>query len=406
VNRPRGIRAVTFVNYPYAADLDRPQALLGRYPVLGGWARAVAAAGGRAVDVSVVQRFSRDAVVREEGVTYHFVADGPPGAAVDRLWAPRLVERVVALGPDVVHLHGLLALPVRQLRARLPRTAAVLAQDHGGAYEAPGFRKWRWRTFNRLGLRAADGFLFSVREQAARWIETGVIGREQPIYELLESGSTLPDTPPAAGGPSRLPGAPALLWVGRLNPNKDPLTILDGFARALPSMPEAALTLVFGAADLLPEVERRIAASPLLSAQVHVAGRVEHHQLPAFYAAADLFLLGSHSESLCFALCEALSFGVTPIVTDIPAFRVLTDGGRVGALFPVGDAAALAQALIRLGATARNRAANRAAVRAHFEATLSWPVLARQALAIYAEVTASRDQFPEGAPPPRGVAGK
>jgi glycosyltransferase involved in cell wall biosynthesis len=385
VNRGHGVQAVTFVNYPYAADLERPEALLDRYPVLGRWARAVAAAGRGTVDVSVVQRFSRDAVVREEGVTYHFVAEGPPEAQVDRLWAPRVVERVVALAPDVVHLHGMLPLPVRQLRSTLPRTTAVLAQDHGGAYEAPGFRKWNWRTFNRLGLRAADGFLFSVRGQAARWIETGVIGREQPIYELLESGSTLPEAPPAAGAVPRLPGAPALLWVGRLNPNKDPLTILDGFERALPALPDAALTLVFGEGGLLPEVARRIAASPLLSAHVHTAGRIAHDELPALYAAADLFVLGSHSESLCFALVEALSFGVTPVVTDIPPFRALTDGGRIGALFPVGDAGALAQALIRLGGAPRNRAA----VRAHFEATLSWPVLARRALAIYDQALAA-----------------
>ncbi len=380
---------VTFVNYPYAADVDRPEVLLDRYPVLTGWAQAVAAAGGRSVDVSVVQRFSRDAVVRQGGVAYHFVAEGAPEAQVDRLWAPRIVERVVALAPNVVHLHGLLPLPVRQLRSRLSRTTAVLAQDHGGAYEAPGFRKWRWRTFNRLGLRAGDGFLFSVRAQAARWIETGVIGRQQPIYELMESGSTLPETPPAAGAPARIPGAPALLWVGRLNPNKDPLTILDGLERALPALPDAALTLVFGESELLPEVTRRIAASPLLSSRVHLAGRIAHAELPAFYAGADLFLLGSHSESLCFALVEALSFGVTPVVTDIPSFRALTDGGRVGALFPVGDAGALAAALIRLGVAASDRAARRAIVRAHFEATLSWPVLARRALEIYAQSVAA-----------------
>ena len=119
------MKAVTFVNYPYAAELDGPEALLLRYPVLGAWARAIAATGEGAVEVSVVQRFSRDAVVREDGVTYHFVADGSPDAPVDRLWAPRLVARVAALAPDVVPLHGLLALPVRQLRAGLPRMIAT-----------------------------------------------------------------------------------------------------------------------------------------------------------------------------------------------------------------------------------------------------------------------------------------
>jgi glycosyltransferase involved in cell wall biosynthesis len=370
---------ITFVTYPTADEPD-PQALLRRMPVLGAWARAVAAAGGT---VSVVQRFTRDARLDEDGVAYHFVADGPVDTPTDRLWAPRLVETVARLAPDVVHLHGLIPLPARQLRSRLPARTALLAQDHGGAYEAPGFRKWTWRTFNRLGLRATDGFLFSARELAAPWIRAGVIGAGQPIYELIESGSTLPDQ---ASAVDRLPGAPALLWVGRLNANKDPLTILDGFERALPALPGAALTMVFGEADLWPEVARRIEASPTLAGRVHARGRMPHAQLPALYAGADLFVLGSHTESLGFALLEALSFGVTPVVTDIPPFGALTGGGRVGALFPRGDAAALARALVRAGATRPDRAA----VRAHFDATLSWPVLARRALAIYEEAAALR----------------
>jgi glycosyltransferase involved in cell wall biosynthesis len=387
-----GVKAITVVNYPYAGAAD-PEAFLRGIPVLGGWARALAAAAGGAVTVSVVQRFGRDAVVRVEGVTYHFVADGPADVLADRVWAPRVVDCVARLGPDVVHLHGLLALPARHLRSRLPRRTALLAQDHGGAHEAPGFRKWTWRAFNRLGLRAADGFLFSVRALAAPWIEAGIIAPQQAIYELMESGSTLPEGPPAADAGERLPGAPAVLWVGRLNANKDPLTIVDGFERAAAVLPGAALTMVFSESDLLPQVRRRIDASPVLSGRVHLAGRVAHAALPAFYAGADLFVLGSHSESLCFALVEALSFGVTPVVSDIPAFRALTDGGRVGGLFPTGDATALAQALIRLGGgDAGARSARRAAVRAHFQATLSWPVLARRALAIYgqAAVTAAR----------------
>ena len=151
-----------------------------------------------------------------------------------------------------------------------------------------------------------------------------------------------------------------------------------------------ALTMVFGAAQLLPEVERRIAGSATLAGRVHLLGKLEHHELAALYRAADLFVLGSHNEGSGFALIEALSFGAVPVVTDIPPFRALTDGGRIGALFPVGDAGALARALQRVNWSESSQSTRRAVVRAHFERELSWPVLARRALTIYQEARARR----------------
>ena len=381
---------LTYVNYPYDEPTEAPQTLLGRYGALTGWATAVAGAGGGDVAVTVVQRFWRDLVLRDGPVTYHFVADGPPRARADRQWAARLVGAVAALQPDVVHLHGCLPLPLRHLRLRLPRGAALLAQDHGGVYlDAPRFTKWKSRAFHAFGLRAADGFLFSARGLATPWLRARIISPKQPIYELMESSSTLGGVPAAAAGRS-LPGSPALLWVGRLDENKDPLTILEGFERAAERLPGAALTMVFGAGQLLAEVERRIAASATLSKRVHLLGKLERQELAALYRAADLFVLGSHNEGSGFALIEALSFGVVPVVTDIPPFRVLTAGGRIGALFPVGDPGALARALERVGSLDGSQSSVRALVCAYFARELSWPVLARRALAIYQEAGARR----------------
>src|SRR5262249_30443747 len=94
-----------------------------------------------------------------------------------------------------------------------------------------------------------------------------------------------------------------------------------------------------------------------------------------------LFLLCSHREVASFAVIEALAFGVTPVVSDIPAFRALTGAGAVGALFPPGDAPALARALVALAPTVGP--SSRGAVQAHFARTLSWPAIGRAAIAIY-----------------------
>jgi glycosyltransferase involved in cell wall biosynthesis len=345
-----------------------PEALLSRYHALTGWAEALVAAG--AGPVSVVQQFSRDAVVTDGRVQYHFVEEAAPPRPPAWFWGGRMTHRVRRLAPHVVHVDGLVfPMIVRALRMKLPSRTAIVVQDHGGFHaHSPAFRTWRGRRFYRFGLGAADGFLFTVRDQAAPWLRAGVIGSKDAVYEVLESSTAIGSLPVADDA---LPGHPAILWVGRLDSNKDPLTVLDGFERAAAVLPDAALTLVY-------------------ARRVHLRGRMERRALPALYAAADVFVLGSHHEVACFSLLEALSFGVTPVVTDIAPFRSITAGGRIGALFQPGDAAGLGRAIERLGR--EDFAVRRASVRAHFERDLSWPAVGRKALGAYRAVLARRGE--------------
>ncbi len=395
---------IVFVNYPYvgpdvAPELARdrdPEALLARYRTLEGWARAVAGAAGG--PVAVVQRFERAATFRRGGVDYHFVPDAPVPQPPAWWWSLRVVEAVAALAPSVVHVHGLVyPLQVRLLRAWLPAATPLLVQDHGGIHAgSPGFRRPTWRALHRFGLRGADGLLFSAAELARPWRDAGILAPTQPVHAVPESSTDLAASPPRPGD-ARTPGRPALLWVGRLDANKDPLTVLAAFERALPALPGAALTMVFGADALLPRVRARLAAAPALAERVHLLGALAPAALPALYASADLFVLGSHHEGSGYALIEALAFGVTPVVTDIPAFRALTDA--LGARFPPGDVAACARALLAAAATVRaNGPAQRAEVRAHFARALSWPALGARVLAIYRAAA-------EGRVRPRGPAG-
>jgi glycosyltransferase involved in cell wall biosynthesis len=368
------------------ADRD-PEALLSRYHALTGWAEALVAAG--AEPVNVVQQFSRDAVVTDGSVQYHFVEEAAPPRPPAWFWGGRMTNRVRRLAPNVVHVDGLVfPMVVRALRMKLPSRTAIVVQDHGGFHaHSPAFRTWRGRRFYRWGLGAADGFLFTVRDQAAPWLRAGVIAGQDAVYEVLESSTGIRSLPIADDA---LPGRPAILWVGRLDPNKDPLTVLDGFERAAAVLPDAALTLVYGEDDLLPAVKARIARSPRLARRVHLRGRMERRALPALYAVADVFVLGSHHEVACFSLLEALSFGVTPVVTDIAPFRSITEGGRIGALFTPGDAAGLGRAIERLGR--EDFAVRRASVLAHFERDLSWAAVGRKAFAAYRTALARRGE--------------
>ena len=99
---------------------------------------------------------------------------------------------------------------------------------------------------------AADGYLFTAREQADPWLRSGFISDSGRVHTVLEASTRLaPVDLDSARARTGMSGTPAVLWVGRLDGNKDPLTVLDGFERALDTLPRATLTMLFGDAPLL-----------------------------------------------------------------------------------------------------------------------------------------------------------
>jgi glycosyltransferase involved in cell wall biosynthesis len=209
------------------------------------------------------------------------------------------------------------------------------------------------------------------------------------VYEVLEASTNMkPVSRQLAKQESGLEGDPAILWVGRLNANKDPLTVLDGFERTLAELPSSTLSMVFSSGGLLPEVRARLERSPALGSRVRLVGPVAHNRMAAFYSAADLFVVGSHHEGSGYAVLEAVSSGLSPVITSIPPFRVITAGGAIGMLWPPGDSRACADALVRAAAERRPEARERVLER--FERDLSWRAVARSAIAAYEDACARR----------------
>jgi glycosyltransferase involved in cell wall biosynthesis len=367
--------SVVQVNYGYDKSLSDPDELLDRYFTLTGWSEAVSRAG--AAPVAVVQRFRRNARLSRNGIDYVF-CDAR---------ASRLSQAVAAMAPDIAHVNGLIFPALTWiLRRKVPASTAIVVQNH-----SPGVDVGRaplLRLAGRAARAAADGFLFAAGEHAAAWRRAGFIAPEQATYLVMEASTTFqPMDRAAARERCEVRGAPAILWVGRLNANKDPLTVLDGFAASLACLPDAVLTMIYSGEELLSAVRERVERSPALKGRVRLVGRVPHDRIAAYFTAADLFVLGSHYEGSGYSLMEACACGTVPVVTDIPTFRLLT-GGAVGALWPVGDTAALSRALVDVAR--RDLRAERARVVRHFVEELSWDVIGRRAVGIYERVRARR----------------
>ena len=369
---------VICVNYTFDPEITNPDTLLDRYETLVSWADAIKRAGAA---VSVVQRFGVDVRLKRNDVPYQFVYDPTlqNGSVLDL--AKRTNSVIVAAEPDIVHVNGLQFARQAWHLKRLLRRTPVLLQDHKNP--VPGHWLNRW-TLGRA-LHRMEAISFVSRVQALPWIEAGLLHRDQTIVELMEGSSRFKLKPQsAARAQTGLTGSPLCLWVGKLVANKDPLTVLRGFAKAFASLPGARLAMIYGSTELLPMINQWLAEHPSVSKRVQLLGQRPHADLEDVYNSADLFLLGSHNEGSGYAVLEALACGVVPILSEIPSFRVLTGGGTVGGLWPCGDADALAKVL-RLRSSTLNQETRRE-VRAYFEKHFHWNAIGPRAVDTYRKI--------------------
>ncbi|MBC7236743.1 MAG: glycosyltransferase [Chloroflexi bacterium] len=135
---------------------------------------------------------------------------------------------------------------------------------------------------------------------------------------------------------------PVVLGVGRLRPQKDFATLLRAFALVRRQRPARLV--------ILGEGWQR-SALEALARELGVAGDVD---MPGFVrnpfsymAHAAVFALSSIYEGLPTVVIEALACGCPVVSSDCPSGpREILDGGRYGHLVPVGDAEALAEAIL------------------------------------------------------------
>ena len=374
------------VDWSAAAAGESLEQRLVRCDTLAGWAHGVSAAGAH---IDTVLASSCRAETTTGG-----------GRFIAVPWH-ELPRRVQALSPHVVHVNGLVfPLRTRWLRALLGPEPALLVQDHGNTVtpRPRGCRQRMRARRDRWAFGALDAVLFTSLEQADAWRSSGALPKGLPVHATVPASTNLrPVDRATARTLSGVSGTPALLWVGRLTPNKDPLTVVGAFDALLTDHPRARLTMVFHTDEQRALVDARVARSPRLRAAVDLRGAVAHERLAAFYSAADLFVVGSHQEGSGYALLESLACGAWPVVTRIPSFAAITGAWQVGHAWTAGDEAACREALLRSVPGISDR--RRTDVREYFARALSWQAVGTRAVETYRTVLQGRSRSQ-----PRGAA--
>jgi glycosyltransferase involved in cell wall biosynthesis len=143
--------------------------------------------------------------------------------------------------------------------------------------------------------------------------------------------------------------------LGRLAPEKSPMTVLDGVGVAA-SIDDRVRLLMVGGGPSEADLGARADAGDL-SGRVAFTGRLPRLEALAVVAGADLFAFASRTETQGLVLAEALTAGLPAVAIDGPGVRDSVRDTVDGLVLPAEPAADRAE---RLGAALAELAADTA----------------------------------------------
>jgi len=230
--------------------------------------------------------------------------------------------------------------------------------------------RFMFRTFVPRSARRAERVLV-VSERTKRDViehygiaEQKIVVTPNGVDPIFAPNGTAPDAPPFA------------LFVGGIQPRKDPLTAIE----ALALVDEELRLVVVGdekrGGDEVRDAIRRLG----LERRVDLLGHVEQNALASLYRRAELLVFPSRYEGFGLPVLEAMASG-TPVVAA-RAGAVPEVAGDAAVLVEPGDPSALAAGMERAIADRDVLAAGGLERAREF----SWAETARRTLAVYREL--------------------
>ncbi|MGE5470383.1 MAG: glycosyltransferase [Bacteroidota bacterium] len=279
-----------------------------------------------------------------------------PGDPEDRLVGWRAMQRSVleaAQDCDLIHIQTPFVAHYAGLRAARRLGLPVLATyhtlfeeylQHYAPWLPAGWLKGQARRFSRRQCNALDAVVVPSSAMQQRLLAYGV---EVPLH-VLPTG--IPTSRFGHGnGPAFRerhgisPGRPVALFVGRVAHEKNIAFLLHALCRTRQLRPEALLVIA-GEGPAMGALKAQVRQLGLQGA-VHFIGYLDRqNELPDCYAAADVFVFASRTETQGLVLLEAMAAGLPVIALAEMGTTDILAPGR-GCLVPPPDPAAFGEAL-------------------------------------------------------------
>lgn len=301
----------------------------------------------------------RRACLVRNRVTYRFLENG----LKDKLFLTGLLTELRSLAPDVFVLHGMHAVWNMFTFLSLFKTTRIFVQHHGEQVFS-----WPKSWFQRYNDRFVDGYFFSSGDMATPWLKLRQIATTKKVFEMLEATSSFEPVSRSSSNADM-----KFLWVGRINANKDPETLIEGFRIFLNERPDAKLVVISSDRSALKKLEESLGSA---NTSIKLIGPVDHREMQPWFLKANFIVSTSLYEGSGIAVLEAMSCGCIPILSDIPSFRTMTNNGHIGFLFAAASAPALAAALRK--AATMDIITEQERVHSHFDKHLSASAIANR----------------------------
>ncbi len=260
----------------------------------------------------------------------------------------RLARIIQVCRVEILHSHlfhsSLCASPV----GRLCRVPVILETPHVRESWRHGWLKSRFLV-DRLAGRFVDCFI-AVSEANAQYLRQtkGLPGKK---IVVIRNGCDVrqfhPNIPVPVDLKERLgfsPSDPVLVVVGRLEPQKGHVVLLDAMTTVVAAFARARLVCI-GDGALRRQLEAR---ARILGIQNSVRFVGYQRDVAGWLALADATVLPSFYEGLPLAAIESLAAGRPVIATAVDGTPEVVIDGRTGFTVPPGDPARLADAICRI----------------------------------------------------------
>jgi glycosyltransferase involved in cell wall biosynthesis len=305
-----------------------------------------------------------------------------PVESLTRSWTPMQDARALqdlrrifrAEHPTIVHTHNPKTGVLGRVAARSTRVPVVVNTVHGlyAAADIGAAKRTVVRGAERVSARFSDHELFQSREDFDWALRTKLVPPGRATW--LGNGVDTARFDRSAADPTRVAelratwgaeGRVVIGTVGRLVAEKGYRELFRAAAVVRRTHPEALFVAVGpedpSKADRLdPALLERVRAGH----DVVLAGEGDGEDMPAVYAAFDVFCLPSYREGVPRSAIEAMSTGLPVVASDIRGCREVVADGVTGLLIPDRAHAAIARAVARLLADPGLREAMGAAGRA------------------------------------------
>ena len=297
--------------------------------------------------------------------------------------------------PDVIHAHwiipqGLVAVVI----AKVLKIPVVITLHGGDVFSLRGNLLGKLKQY---ALRHCQAWTANTQTTASALHTLGTVSHPHIVPMGVDVEQFAGDKADVGVINSKNNNARVILFVGRLVEKKGVSDLIDAYAKLRLEERQGTILWIIGDGTLRLSLERQAAALKIHD-QVRFLGYIANDQLPAYYAAAEIFVAPSiidrsgDTEGQGVVIIEAMASGVPVVAYKSGGIPDVISDEQTGLLVEPGNTQALSNAITRLLRDTDLRVRLGSAGREHVCRHYTWKTIAKQFMSIFTDVVNKGDR--------------